>query len=209
MSIQILVATTNPGKIEELNQLLDLDAQFLGLKDVGPFPEVVEDGKTFVENARKKATEYARASGLWTISDDSGLVVDALDGAPGVYSARYCGDHTSVRSVVDKKNIEKVLEQMQDVDQDERTARFMCCICLANPERVLIETSGSVEGIIAVAGAGDGGFGYDPIFFLPSLGKTVAQLDAADKNEVSHRGNAIRTFKPLLSSLISDTVKGH
>jgi XTP/dITP diphosphohydrolase len=198
MKHKILVATTNPGKIAELHELLPAELTLMGLNDFGDIAEVPETGETFAENARIKALGYAQATGLVTISDDSGLVIDALGGQPGVKSARFCGMQGPDRSVIDKANIRKVLELMQDVPPEERTARFMCCICMANPQEVLIETQGAVEGVVSTEEVGTGGFGYDPIFLIPSLGRSAAQLGSQEKNAISHRGNAIRKFKPLL-----------
>jgi len=177
-------------------------------KTLADFPqagEVEEDGATFAENARKKATEYARATELWTLADDSGLVVDALDGAPGVKSARFSGDVPpgASRKEIDRRNIAKLLELLRGVPQERRTARFVCHLCLASPEKVLAETQGTVEGIIVDEPAGENGFGYDPVFFVPALGKTVAQLPDEQKNAISHRGNAIRQFIPLLSEILA------
>ncbi len=202
--MRILVATTNPGKIAELKAMLGGDMRWLSLADVHDIPEVAEDGATFAENARKKALGYAKAAGLWTIADDSGLVVDALDGAPGVISARFSGEKLpgDERTLIDHRNIAKVLELLQGVPENKRTARFVCRLCLASPEQVLIETEGTVEGLITKQEAGEGGFGYDPIFFVPSLNKTVAQLASKEKNTISHRGNAIRKFSPLLDELL-------
>ncbi len=200
----ILVATTNQGKIAELKAMLGGDVNWLSLADVQDIPEVVEDGATFAENARKKALGYAKATGLWTIADDSGLVVDALDGAPGVISARFSGEKQAgeERTLIDHRNIAKVLELLQGVPENKRTARFICRLCLASPEKVLIETEGTLEGLITKEEAGENGFGYDPIFFVPSLNKTVAQLTSEQKNAISHRGNAIRRFSPLLDELL-------
>jgi len=177
-------------------------------KTLADFPdvgEVEEDGATFAENARKKATEYARATELWTLADDSGLVVDALDGAPGVKSARFSGDVPpgASRKEIDRRNIAKLLELLRGVPQERRTARFVCHLCLASPEKVLAETQGTVEGIIVDEPAGEHGFGYDPVFFVPALGKTVAPLRAELQNAISHRGNAIRQFIPLLSEILA------
>jgi XTP/dITP diphosphohydrolase len=201
---EILVATTNPGKIAELESLLDGDVRWRTLKDFGPIAEVKEDGESFAENARKKALDYAKETGLWTIADDSGLCIDALNGAPGVNSARFSGEKAKGkdRSLIDHSNIAKVLELLKNVPREKRTARFVCSICLASPEKVLLETQGSVEGVIIEKEIGEKGFGYDPIFFVESLGKTVAQLEAEEKNTVSHRGNAIRKLKPLLAELL-------
>jgi len=199
---KILVATTNPGKIAELRALLGCDVQWVGLSDFESITEIKEDGATFAENARKKALSYAKAAGLWTIADDSGLVVDALGGAPGVKSARFSGEKDSDRTLLDHKNMAKVLKLLEDVPKEKRTARFVCHLCLASPERILIETDGTLEGLIAESQIGKNGFGYDPIFFVPQLNKTVAQLTRDEKNAISHRGNAIRKLKPLLDELL-------
>ncbi len=203
----ILVATTNPGKVRELRAMLDADVEWKTLADFPDLDEVEEDGATFAENARKKATEYARATGLWTLADDSGLVVDALDGAPGVKSARFSGDIPpgADRREIDRRNIARLLELLDGIPAEKRTARFICHLCLTRPERVLIETDGKVEGRIIEEPIGTNGFGYDPVFFLPDLGKTVAQLPDDQKNAISHRGNAIAEFKPLLNRLLADS----
>jgi len=238
-SRKILVATTNPGKIAEIRAMLGGQVNWLSLADVGPVAEITEDGATFAENARKKALGYAEASGLWTLADDSGLVVDALGGAPGVTSARFCGEAVPAlraegipstgsgqalpsdrgrdardtqgqdalatgkdRTLLDHRNMAKVLDLLKAVPQDRRTARFVCRLCLASPEKVLIETEGTLEGLITDSQIGQNGFGYDPIFLVPHLGKTVAQLSRGEKNAISHRGNAIRKLKPLLDELL-------
>jgi XTP/dITP diphosphohydrolase len=228
---RILVATTNPGKIAELRAMLGTELQWLSLADFDEMPEIIEDGATFAENARKKALGYAKAAGVWTMADDSGLVVDALDGAPGVKSARFSGEAVPAlraegilpsdrgrdardtqgqdalatetdRTLIDHRNIAKVLELLKDVPPEQRTARFVCRLCLASPETVLIETEGTLEGLITDKEVGHNGFGYDPIFFVPHLNKTVAQLNREEKNAISHRGNAIRSLKPLLDRLL-------
>ena len=199
---KILVATTNPGKTAELRAMLDADVQWLSLADFEGITEIEEDGATFAENARKKALGYAKMTGLWTISDDSGLVIDALDGAPGVKSARFCGEEIKDRRLLDHENVVKVLGLLEDVPKEQRAARFVCCLCLARPEKVLIETQGTLEGFIAEKEVGESGFGYDPIFFVPHLNKTVAQLTADGKNAISHRGSAIRRLKPLLNEFL-------
>ncbi len=199
----ILVATTNPGKVAELQAMLDADVDWVGLSAFPQAPEVQEDGRTFADNARKKACAYARATGLWTLSDDSGLVIDALGGQPGVRSARFAGAVGPDRKTVDLRNIEKVLQLLKAGGPQQRTARFVCHLCLASPEKVLIETSGTLEGLIIDAPRGDQGFGYDPIFFVPAAGKTVAEMGPEEKNAISHRGNAIRRLRPLLDALLS------
>jgi len=204
-SREILVATTNPGKVHELRALLGDKVEWKSLAGFPAVPEVKEDGATFAENARKKALGYARATGLWTLADDSGLAVDALGGAPGVNSARFSGERAkgADRRVVDRRNMEKLLSLLQGVPTEKRTARFVCHLCLASPEKVLIETEGTLEGVIAEEPAGTAGFGYDPVFFVPQLRKTVAQLGDQEKNAVSHRGNAMRKLKPLLEELLT------
>jgi XTP/dITP diphosphohydrolase len=202
MKRKILVASTNPGKSAELRAMLDADVEWLSLSDFEGIAEIEEDGATFAENARKKAAGYAKATGLWTIADDSGLVVDALDGAPGVKSARFSGEKEPDRTLLDHKNMAKVLKLLESVPAEKRTTRFVCCLCLASPEKVLAETEGKLEGLISAEPVGENGFGYDPIFFVPDLNKTVAQLTPEEKNAISHRGNAIRKLKPLLDKLL-------
>jgi XTP/dITP diphosphohydrolase len=190
--------------------------------------EIAEDGATFAENARKKACGYAKETGLWTLADDSGLVVDALGGAPGVKSARFSGEAVPAlrpagilpavkkqgqdalatdtdRTLIDRRNMAKVLELLEGVPAEKRTARFVCCLCLASPQKVLLETEGRLDGLIAENEIGENGFGYDPIFFVPHLKKTVAQLTREEKNAISHRGTAIRKLKPLLEELLRDS----
>jgi XTP/dITP diphosphohydrolase len=202
MERKILVASGNPGKLAELKSMLGGNIKWVGLSDFAPIEEVTEDGANFAENARKKALGYAKATGLWTIADDSGLVVDALGGEPGVKSARFSGEKASDRGLLDSENMEKVLKLLEGVPVRSRTARFVCHLCLASPEKVLLETEGKLEGVIAEEKKGENGFGYDPIFLVPELNKTVAELSREEKNSISHRGNAIRKLKPLLEELI-------
>jgi len=185
--------------------MLGGDIECLSLSDCDGIVEVEEDGVTFAENARKKAAGYAKATGLWTIADDSGLVIDALDGAPGVKSARFSGTKDEDRTPVDHKNMAKVLELLKGVPSEKRTAKFVCHLCLASPDEILIETEGTLEGLINNRPTGENGFGYDPIFFVPQLNKTVAQLTAGEKNAISHRSNAIRKLKSLLNELLETT----
>lgn len=202
MSREILVASGNPGKLAELRAMLGGDIEWVSLAEFPDVVEVKEDGLTFAENARKKAVGYARQTNLWTIADDSGLVVDALGGEPGVKSARFSGEKETDRGLLDHKNMAKVLELSEGVPKEKRTARFVCRLCLASPKNILIETEGTLEGLIGEKEIGENGFGYDPIFFVPSLNKTVAQLSREEKNAISHRGNAIRKFKPLLEDVL-------
>ena len=204
---KILIATTNRGKAAELVAMLgDFggDIEWLSLNDFGDLAEVEEDGETFAENARKKALGYAQATGVWTIADDSGLVIDALGGDPGVMSARFSGEPAKgdKRELLDHRNMTKVLELMEGIEEQKRTARFVCSLCVASGDEVLAETNGTVEGLITTKEAGINGFGYDPIFFVPKLGKTAAQLSAEEKNKISHRGNALMKLKPILNELL-------
>lgn len=202
MKRKILIATSNPGKAAELEAMLDLDVDWITLADFPDIPEVKEDGTTFIENARKKAIGYASTTDLWTIADDSGLVIDALDGAPGIESARFSGEKDEDRTLIDHKNIAKVLKLLKGVPTEKRTARFVCSLCLVSSVEILMETQGTLEGLITEKEIGENGFGYDPIFFVPKLKKTVAQLSREEKNAISHRGNAIRKLKPLLEELL-------
>lgn len=201
----ILVATGNPGKLVEISAMLDIPARWLTLKDFSGVSEVEEDGQTFEENARKKAFGYAAQTGLWTLADDSGLSVDALNGEPGVHSARFCGRsmETTDRKTIDRLNYEKVLTLLLQTSAAARTARFVCCLCLASPKEILIETRGQCEGVILDSPRGDNGFGYDPVFFIPAMNRTIAELSTQEKNSISHRGNALRKFKPLLDKLLA------
>jgi len=203
MKRKIVVATTNKGKIAELSAMLDADVEWLSLADFQGIEEVPEDGTTFAENARKKALGYAEATGCWAIADDSGLCVDALDGAPGVNSARFSGPKIEgeKRGLIDHRNIEKLLGLLKDVPAEKRTARFMCCLCLAKPGEVIAETEGRCEGTIATEEIGENGFGYDPVFYVESLGKTLGQASSEEKNKISHRGNAIRNLKQTFPTL--------
>lgn len=208
--MDILVATTNPGKITELKACLGSGFNWMSLDDFEGIVEIEEDGSTFIENAHKKAAGYAKVTGFWTIADDSGLVIDALDGAPGVKSARFSGEKlkNEDRTLIDHRNIAKVLKLLKGVSKEKRRARFVCSLCLASPERVLLETQGTMEGFITDREIGTNGFGYDPIFYVSSLKKTVAELTSEQKNAISHRGNAIRKLKNLLGKLLETKQKG-
>jgi len=203
----ILVATTNPGKMAELIALLgDLADQinWKTLADFADLPAVTEDGNTFARNAQKKALGYAKATGLLTIADDSGLMIDALGGQPGVRSARFADEvaKDADRKQIDQENYEKVLHLMKDVPAEKRTARFVCHLCMADEKQVLLQTEGKVEGVIAEQPAGENGFGYDPIFWIPEENKTAAQLEADRKNQISHRADAASKFKPILRDFL-------
>ncbi|MFW6155032.1 MAG: RdgB/HAM1 family non-canonical purine NTP pyrophosphatase [Planctomycetota bacterium] len=202
----LVVATGNPGKLREIRQSLGaLPVRVLGLRDLPPIDEPDETGETFAANARDKARYYARATGRWCVADDSGLVVDALGGRPGVYSARYAADRcdpVAGRDVLDAANNAKLLDALAEVPDEQRTARFVCVLALADSERILIETTGTVEGRIAHAERGDNGFGYDPLFLLPDRGVTTAELPPEQKNAISHRGQATRRFAQRFKILL-------
>lgn len=184
----LVLATRNQGKTDEIRALLkDFPVEIRNLNDFGPIPPIVEDGETFDENAYKKASASARYLGLPALADDSGLVVDALNGAPGVYSARYAGDDAT-----DSQRYRKLLQELGD--SEDRSAKFVCVLSLAVPTGQALTYEASCEGIIAREPAGTGGFGYDPVFFYPPLNKTFAQLSRHEKNSVSHRGKALQEF---------------
>lgn len=202
----IVLATGNPGKLREIKAVLgELPVDVVGLGGCGPIPEPPEEADTFAANARDKALHYARATGQWCLADDSGLVVDALGGLPGVRSARYAAERCQAgagRACLDPANNAKLLEALRDVPDPRRTARFVCHLALADPQRVLLEADGAIEGLIGHAPRGDNGFGYDPLFIVPALGCTTAQLPEAEKNRISHRGQAVRSFRDKLRQLL-------
>lgn len=194
MEQTIIFATKNKGKLKEINAILsDLGVHVISMEEAGIAVEVVEDGKTFEENAIKKAVEIAKISNLLTLADDSGLEIDYLDGAPGVYSARYLGEDTSY----DIKN-NHILSLLSGVPEKERTARFVSVIAAAFPDGRVLQCRGVVEGIIGYEIKGENGFGYDPIFYVPEMGMTTAEMPPEQKNEISHRGKALRQMKTLL-----------
>ncbi len=198
--MQILFTTSNPHKIRELRAILaPLGVDILGLDSLkGRVEEPVEDGETFAANARLKAAGYSKATGLACLAEDSGLEVDALEGAPGVHSARYAGVE-GAREERDEANNEKLLEAMREVPDEMRGARFVSALCLVDAEaNVLCETRGTYEGVIARERRGENGFGYDPLLFLPELGRSSAELSADEKNARSHRGAAARKLADWL-----------
>lgn len=196
----IIVATGNQGKIKEFREILgETDYEFLSLHDIGLADiEIIEDGETFEENALIKAKTIANKVGKMVLADDSGLEVDYLDKAPGVYSARYLGEDTPYTI---KNNY--IIEQLQGVPDEKRTARFVCVIACAFPDGDSFTVRGTVEGRIAYEEKGDNGFGYDPIFYVPELGVTTAELPADEKNAISHRGRALRAMYEKLKDTLS------
>jgi XTP/dITP diphosphohydrolase len=197
---KLLIATRNLGKVREYRQILTgLPLEVTYLDEEGIPLEVEEGGTSFAENARHKALSYADASAMWTWADDSGLEVDALGGAPGVYSARYVGPDASD---ADRRRV--LLNALAGVPWERRTARFRCVVAIAKPgaEAEVYTAEGTCEGVIAFGSAGNNGFGYDPVFYLPDLGVTMAQLPSEEKNRISHRGLAARAAEQLLESLL-------
>lgn len=192
----IVLATTNKNKIREFREILkDFEVEIKALSDFGPIPEAIEDGATFDENAYKKAHHTARVLGLPAIADDSGLVVDALNGAPGVYSARYAGEDAT-----DDKNCEKLLSELSG--KTNRNAKFVCNLSIAVPSGPALTYEAECEGVILEEKRGTSGFGYDPLFYFEEFGKTFAELDMAEKNKVSHRGKALTEFKQELPKVM-------
>ena len=204
--MKVVVATRNKGKLREIIPLLadapllsHLELDLCTIDEVAPEAELREDGVTFVENALAKARQAARATGLPAIADDSGLEVDALDGAPGVYSARYAGPAAN-----DTQNNSKLLEALRGVLPAARTARFRCVAVFVDPSRALeIVRDGACEGEVLEVPRGEDGFGYDPLFFVPTVGRTMAELPLDEKNRLSHRAAAFRALAAALGTALS------
>ncbi len=192
---RIIVATKNKGKMKEIRAILsDLKYEILSLDDIGLDVDVVEDGSTFQENATKKAVEIMKLCNEITLADDSGLAVDALNGAPGIYSARYSGEHGD-----DLQNNLLLLENMKN--ETNRNAKFICSIALAFPDGRLINVDGEFHGLIDYEMKGQGGFGYDVLFYLPEYDKTSAEISAEEKNKISHRYKALNKLKEELINM--------
>lgn len=194
MGHRIIFATGNEGKMREIRAILeDLKLPVLSMKEAGVNPEIVEDGKTFGENAEIKARAVWSLTGDIVLADDSGLVVDYIGGEPGIYSARYLGEDTSYAV----KN-QVIIDRLSQAKGSERSARFVCNIAAVLPDGRVLHAEETMEGEIAYAPAGSGGFGYDPILYLPEFAKTSAELTMDEKNQISHRGKALRAVKELL-----------
>jgi len=192
----IIIATNNKGKVKDFESLFNpIGLQIKSLQDFPEIGEIEETGTTFEENAILKAEHLANELKIPVIADDSGLIVDALEGRPGVYSARYAGLHKS-----DEDNLQKVLHELENVHPGKRTARFYCALALAIPGKKTITVNGTVEGYIASEKRGTNGFGYDPIFFLPELDKTMAELTSEEKSGLSHRANAIKALMEVIKA---------
>ncbi|WEG13955.1 XTP/dITP diphosphatase [Pullulanibacillus sp. KACC 23026] len=196
----LLLATTNAGKKREFEHLFrDFDIDLKTLADFSDAPDVEETGETFKENAGLKAETISRRYNISTLADDSGLAVKALGGRPGVYSARYAGVERN-----DQANVEKVLEELKDVPKEEREATFYCVLALAIPGKATRYIEGTLSGYITKEPIGHEGFGYDPIFYVPHLGKTLAELTSDEKNKISHRAQAFQTLKELWPEIEGD-----
>ncbi len=192
----LLLATSNGHKLQEYRTIFSgLPFRLLSLSDIQLEMEVEETGTTFAENAELKALAYAQSAGMLSLADDSGLEIDAMGGAPGVYSARFAGKDATY-----EERFRLILEQLQGLPAERRTARFQCAITIAEPSGYYRTVEGTMEGIIAEAPRGENGFGYDPIFIVPALGKTNAELSSEQKNRISHRGRAAQLASALLRS---------
>lgn len=201
MERKIIFATGNENKMKEIRMILaDLGMPILSMKEAGISVDVVEDGTTFEENALIKATEIAKeVENCIVLADDSGLEIDYLNKEPGIYSARYAGEHTSY----DIKN-NLLLERLAGVPDEKRTARFVCAVAAAFPDGSTEVVRGTIEGRIGYEIAGENGFGYDPIFYVPEYGCTTAEMDPETKNELSHRGNALRAMRLIMEKKYED-----
>ena len=196
---KLILATSNKDKAREIAEILS-DTPFVvtTMKEEGYDPDIVEDGKTFEENALIKArTVHALAEGAYVMADDSGLCIDALDGAPGIYSARFCGENSTY-----PEKFAKIFEMLKDVPEEKRTAKFVCSIAVVRPDGSEFTVRGEVCGVLHEKPMGDGGFGYDPIFYVPEFGMTTAQMTKEQKNSISHRGKASRAMADILRSEI-------
>lgn len=194
---KLILATSNKDKAREIAEILS-DTPFVvtTMKEEGYDPDIVENGKTFEENALIKArTVHALAKGAYVMADDSGLCIDALDGAPGIYSARFCGEDSTY-----PEKFAKIFEMLKDVPEEKRTAKFVCSIAVVRPDGSEFTVRGEVCGVLHEKPMGDGGFGYDPIFYVPEFGMTTAQMTKEQKNSISHRGKASRAMAEKLKA---------
>ncbi len=197
--MKAVIATKNKGKLRELQELLaDFGLEILPLDEFEDIGEIVEDGTTFFENAMKKAKTVSEKTGLLAIADDSGLEVDALEGRPGIYSARYAGENSS-----DEKNNEKLLSELKEIPEGQRGAQFRCVMVAYRPDGKWVTAEGICRGSIALAPQGDQGFGYDPIFIPEGEECTMAQMSREEKNKISHRGKALQELRKKITELIA------
>lgn len=198
--IEVVIATRNSGKLREIRAILaPLELKILSLRDFPEIPEIIEDGQTFEENAVKKAAAVARQTGRMAIADDSGLAVDALQGRPGVFSSRYAGEKAT-----DAERYQKLLKEMTGTPQEKRGAAFICAMAVASPKGKTESVEGQCRGEIAFAPKGSHGFGYDPVFYLPERGKTMAELEPEVKNRISHRAQALEKLKQVLPKFLKE-----
>lgn len=200
MKHRIIFATGNAGKMKEIRLILeDLGCPVLSMKEAQADPEIVENGTTFGENAEIKARAVWACTGDIVLADDSGLVVDYIGGEPGIYSARYLGEDASY----DIKN-QNIIDRLAGAEGEQRSARFVCNIAAVLPDGRVLHTEAAMEGLIAEKPAGNGGFGYDPILYLPEFGKTSAELTIEEKNKISHRGKALEAMKAQLKKVLEE-----
>ena len=199
MSVRVLLATRNAKKLAELRRILEpvVDVELVGLDDVPPYDEVPEDGATFADNALLKAREGAKHTGLPTVADDSGIAVDALNGMPGIFSARWAGRHGD-----DLANTELLLGQLADVPEERRGAAFVCAAALVVPDGVERVVEGTMPGSVTREPRGEGGFGYDPVFVPVGEQRTTAEMPPEEKDAISHRGQAFRALAPLVAQAL-------
>ena len=193
--MRLIVATGNEDKVREIDEILEgTGFEAVSMKQAGFNPDIVEDGTTFEENALKKAMAVHELSGEYVMADDSGLCIDALDGAPGIYSARFCGEDSTY-----EEKFRKIFEMLADVPEDKRTAKFVCAIAVVKPDGTSFTVRGECRGVLHEKPVGENGFGYDPIFYVPEFGMTTAQMDPEVKNSISHRGRALRAMVEKLT----------
>lgn len=195
---EVIIATKNPGKAREFEQIFA--PRGIAVRTLLDYPEiedVEETGTSFEENATLKAEAVSQQFNKMVIGDDSGLIVDALEGRPGIYSARYAGEPKN-----DQKNLEKVLQELKGVPEESRTARFYCALAVAVPGKETITVAGTCEGRILEEQRGNNGFGYDPVFYVPEKGLTMAELSSDEKNKISHRANALKKLEGMLDSIV-------
>ena len=193
--MRLIIATGNEDKVREIDEILEgTGFEAISMKQAGFNPDIVEDGTTFEENALKKAMAVHELSGEYVMADDSGLCIDALDGAPGIYSARFCGEDSTY-----EEKFRKIFEMLADVPEDKRTAQFVCAIAVVKPDGTSFTVRGECRGVLHEKPMGENGFGYDPIFYVPEFGMTTAQMDPEVKNSISHRGRALRAMVEKLA----------
>ena len=193
--MRLIIATGNEDKVREIDEILEgTGFEAISMKQAGFNPDIVEDGTTFEENALKKAMAVHELSGEYVMADDSGLCIDALDGAPGIYSARFCGENSTY-----EEKFRKIFEMLADVPEDKRTAQFVCAIAVVKPDGTSFTVRGECRGVLHEKPVGENGFGYDPIFYVPEFGMTTAQMEPEVKNSISHRGRALRAMVEKLA----------